>query len=163
MESGGYPVQPAFEAPPRANAESTTAAPAKTNSQSPAAARPGIAIRVAPIISGTMLVTRPVKTGIRTKKTSRVPCMVSSALVGAASEHGSVGPGHLQPHQQRQDAGDQEEHAGPADVERADALVIDRDEPPGDAAPVPRVGGLGGTAHRGLLIVARSAGTEMSF
>ena len=32
--SGGYPVQPAFDAPPAANAERTTAAPAKTKSQS---------------------------------------------------------------------------------------------------------------------------------
>ena len=77
---GGYPVQPSFDEPPDANAERTTAIPAKAKSQSAAAARPGIAIRLAPIMSGTRYVASPITTGTRTKKTSSVPCIVSTPL-----------------------------------------------------------------------------------
>ena len=50
---GGYPVHPSLEEPPEAKAERTIAIPEKTKSQRAAAARPGIAIRLAPIRSGT--------------------------------------------------------------------------------------------------------------
>ena len=74
--AGGYPAQPASEEPPLAKAERTTAAPPKPKSHSDIAARPGFAIPVAPIISGTRNVARPTTTGTKTKKTSIVPCIV---------------------------------------------------------------------------------------
>ena len=69
------------------------------------------------------------------------------SLIRPVPEDRRVRPRDLQSHQQRQDPGDHEEDAGHSEVERADPLVIKRDQPACDATAVPRSDGRSAGAH----------------
>ena len=89
-ESGAYPVQPAFAAPPTAYPENSRMPPSGTIQKDRALMR-GNAMSAAPTWSGTMTFWRPDIMGITKRKIIVVPWMVNSWLYVSASNSWTPG------------------------------------------------------------------------
>src|SRR5207249_668620 len=78
-ESGGYPYQPDFDAPPDAKKLRNITTPPKRKSQYDAALSRGKAMSRAPIINGTRKFANPAQKGTMKRKIIVVPWMVNSS------------------------------------------------------------------------------------
>ena len=117
------------------------AAPAKPRSQRAVAAVPGSAIAACPDHQRDDVRGETGDDRDEDEEDHQGPVHRHDTRVRPTAEHGGVRAGQLEPHQDRQDSGENEEDPCEAEVESADPLVIDGDEPAGDAAAVPAGGG----------------------